>query len=143
MEDDKVDEVNGISGQEVKRDSDSESESSEGDKEVIKQSKWFHFNKNFLDMALASKFPTICVNFLDKNPEDKLDVLECFIGKMLVEGNGSNKEIAKENADMYMFSLMENVLENEDTETINKYHLRQIFRRCNSWFSSVKKWMSL
>ena len=36
MEDDKVDEVNGISGQEVKRDSDSESESSEGDKEVIK-----------------------------------------------------------------------------------------------------------
>ena len=67
MEDDKVDEENGTSGQEVKRDS--ESESTGGDKKVKKQSNWFHSNKNLLDMALAFKFPTICVNNLDKNTE--------------------------------------------------------------------------
>ena len=53
-----------------------------------------------------------------------------------MECNGSNNEIAKENAAQYMFSLMEN----EGTETIKKYNLRQRFSRCSSWFSSVKKW---
>ena len=117
-DDDKVDEVNGTTGQDVEKDV--YSGDSEGDEEEQEQPKWVHSLENFWDKALASKFPTISVDYSDKDPEGEEDVVECSIGKLVVEGTGTTKEEARENAAHNMFGLIENILENEGTDTLKK-----------------------
>jgi len=47
-------------------------------------------------------------------------VVECSIGKLVVEGTGSTKGIAREKAAQYMFSMIETILENEGTHALKK-----------------------
>jgi len=121
LQDEKVEEVNGTAtGQDVVKDSDVDSGESEGEEGEQEQPKWVHSLENFWDKALASKFPTISVTYSDKEPEGEDEVVECSIGKLVVEGTGDTKDIARENAAQYMFSLIENILESEGTETLKK-----------------------
>ena len=66
------------------------------------------------------KFPTISIDYLDKVSEDADDVVVFSIGKLVVGGTGSSKEIARENAAQCMFNMVENILVNEGTETLKK-----------------------
>ena len=85
--------------------------------------KWVHSLENFWDKALSSKFPEICIIYSDKELDSECDEVynvECSIGRLMVEGTGDTMELAKENAAQVMFSLIEDILEKEGTETLKK-----------------------
>ena len=109
------DDVNGH----VSKDSEDDYGDSEGDEEQ-EPSNWVHSLENFWDKALASKYPTISVNYSDMEQQMKEYVVECSIGKLVVEGTGISKVIAREKAAQYMFSMIETILENEGTDTLKK-----------------------
>jgi len=118
-----------INGHEVK-DSDDDAGDYEGDEEQGDEridgeqviSNWVHSLESFWDKALASKYPTISVNYcdMDQQEEEEEHLVECSIGKLVVEGTGNTKDIAREKAAQYMFSMIETILENEGTDTLKK-----------------------
>eukprot|EP00092_Neocalanus_flemingeri_P024167 GFUD01026214.1.p1 GENE.GFUD01026214.1~~GFUD01026214.1.p1 ORF type:complete len:850 (-),score=310.62 GFUD01026214.1:714-3263(-) len=128
VHEDKVEEVNGTARghrTNLENDSDVNSGDSDSNQDVEdevqqEQPKWVHSLENFWDKALATKFPTISVNYADKEPEGGEEAVECSIGKLMVMGTGNTREIARENAAQFMFSLIENILESEGTETLKK-----------------------
>ena len=105
-----------LNGHESK-DSEEDYGDSEGDEE---EPNWVPCLENFWDKALASKYPTISVNYSDMDQQKNEHVVECSIGKLVVEGTGNTKVIAREKAAQYMFSMIETILENEGTDTLKK-----------------------
>ena len=77
-------------------------------------------NNHLKVMMKKQKFPTISIDYLDKVSEDADKVVVFSIGKLVVGGTGSSKEIARENTAQCMFNMVENILVNEGTETLKE-----------------------
>ena len=97
----------------------SEGESGDSEEDDAEQDhKWVQSLENFWDKAL--KLPDICVDYVDKEPEGNEFVVECVIGKLVVEGSGESRLLAQENAAQFMFNMIESILENDGTEVLKR-----------------------